>query len=81
MRPKPTNESRISEQPIKLDSEGVARPPVQCWGCGGPHYVKKCPQRKGTEQVSQIHEASTVSDIGQSLPQINATLEDHHAEY
>ena len=44
LRPKPTNESRINEQPVNFDSEGAARPPVQCWGCGGPHYVKSCPQ-------------------------------------
>ena len=28
LRPKPTSESRISEQPIKLDSKGTARPPM-----------------------------------------------------
>jgi len=70
LRSKPTNESRISKQPIRLDNKGVAKPPVQCLGCGGPHYVKNYPQWKGTEQVSQIHEASTIDDIGRSLPQI-----------
>ena len=81
LKSKPTNESRTSEPPGKLDGEGTARPPVQCWGCGGPHYVKNCPQRKGTEQVSQIHEASTVGDVGRSLPRINAALKDRQAEY
>jgi len=28
LRSKPTNESRISEQPANLDSEGEAKPPV-----------------------------------------------------
>eukprot|EP00253_Pinus_taeda_P031732 PITA_31732 len=60
---------------------GTVRPPVQCWGCGGPHYIKNCPQRKGTEQLSQIHEASTVGEIGCSVPRINAALEDRQAEY
>ena len=81
LRSKPTNESRISKQPRKIDNEGIARPQVQCWGYDGPHYVKNYPQRKGTEQVSQIHEASTVSDVGRSLPRINAALEYHQAEY
>lgn len=54
---------------------------MQCWGCGGPHYVKNYPQRKATEQVSQVYEASTVGDVGQSLPKINAALEDRQAEY
>jgi len=81
LRPKPTNKFRISEQPVKLDSEGATRPLVQCWGCGGPHYVKNCPQQKGTKQVSQIQEASTVGDMGRSLPRINAALEDHQVEY
>eukprot|EP00253_Pinus_taeda_P022178 PITA_22178 len=61
---KTTNEPKINEQHTRLDSEGTGRPQVQCWGCGGPHYVKNFPQRKGTEQLSQIHEASTVGEVG-----------------
>eukprot|EP00253_Pinus_taeda_P016846 PITA_16846 len=38
-------------------------------------------QRKGAEQLSQIHEASTVGEVGRSLPRINAALEDRQAEY
>jgi len=64
-----------------LDGEGAARPPVQCWGCGGPHYIKNCPQQKGNEQISQVHEASTVGDVGQSVPRINAALDDRQVEY
>eukprot|EP00253_Pinus_taeda_P010363 PITA_10363 len=75
------NEPKASEQQIRLDNEGTTRPPLQCWGCGGPHYIKNCPQRKGTEQLSQIHEASTVGEVGRSVPRINAALEDRQAEY
>eukprot|EP00253_Pinus_taeda_P011330 PITA_11330 len=78
-RAKPS-ESRVSEPPAKSEIEGT-RPPVQCWGCGGPHYVKNCPQRKGVDQISQIHEASTVGDVARSVPRINAALEDRQAEY
>eukprot|EP00253_Pinus_taeda_P011096 PITA_11096 len=78
---KTTNEPKINEQHARLDSEGTARPQVQCWGCGGPHYVKICPQWKGTEQLSQIHEASTVGEVGRSIPRINAALDDRQAEY
>eukprot|EP00253_Pinus_taeda_P017694 PITA_17694 len=74
-------EPKGSEQQSRLDNEGTARPPVQCWGCGGPHYIKNCPQRKGAEQLSQIHEASTVGEVGRSIPKINAALEDRQAEY
>lgn len=81
MRLKPPNESRTNDQFGKNDNEGTARPPVQCWGCGGPQYVKNCPQRKGTDQVSQVYEASTVGDVGRILPRINAALEDRQAEY
>lgn len=69
------------EQSTKLDSEGITRPLVQCWGCGGPHYVKNCPQWKGTDQISQIHETSTVGNVGRSVPRINAALDDRQAEY
>eukprot|EP00253_Pinus_taeda_P034889 PITA_34889 len=78
-RAKPS-ESRVSEPPARSEIEGT-RPPVQCWGCGGPHYVKNCPQRKGVDQISQIHEASTVGDVAHSVPRINAALEDRQAEY
>ena len=64
-----------------MDSEERARPLVQCWGCGGLHYIKNCPQRKETEQVSQIHKASIVGDVGCNLPRINAAPEDRQAEY
>lgn len=49
LRLKPPIESRIIEQSGKIDNEGTTRPPVQCWGCGGPHYVKDYPHRKGIE--------------------------------
>eukprot|EP00253_Pinus_taeda_P028065 PITA_28065 len=38
-------------------------------------------KRKGTEQLSQIHEASIVGEVGRSVPRINAALEDRQAEY
>eukprot|EP00253_Pinus_taeda_P035941 PITA_35941 len=79
-RTKPS-ESRISEPPARSDLEGMTRPPVKCWGCGGPHYVKNCPQRKGVDQISQIQEASTVGEVARSMPRINAALEDRQAEY
>eukprot|EP00253_Pinus_taeda_P035679 PITA_35679 len=78
---RPNSESKGSGQQVRLDNEGTTRPPVQCWGCGGPHYIKNCPQRKGAEQLSQIHEASTVGEVGRSMPRINAALEDRQAEY
>jgi len=46
---KPPAESKYSEQQVRLDNEGSARPPVQCWGCGGPHYVRNCPHRKDND--------------------------------
>lgn len=76
-----TNESKASEQPTRLVSKGAARPPVQCWGYGGPHYIKKCPQRKGTEHLSQIQEASAVGELGRSVPRIYAALDNRQEEY
>eukprot|EP00253_Pinus_taeda_P003379 PITA_03379 len=43
-----------------------------------PNHESK---RKGTEQLSQIHEASTVGKVGRSVPRIKAALEDRQAEY
>eukprot|EP00253_Pinus_taeda_P030332 PITA_30332 len=38
-------------------------------------------RRKGTEQLSQIHEASIVGEVGRSVPRIHATLDDRQVEY
>ena len=57
--------------------EMAARPPVHCWGCRGPHYVKKCPQHRGTNQIVQVQEASIVGEVARSMPKINTALEDH----
>lgn len=78
---KPPAESKYSEQQVRLDNEGSARPPVQCWGCGGPHYIKNCPHRKESDQLSQIYEASTVGDVARAMPRINAALDDRQADY
>eukprot|EP00253_Pinus_taeda_P020750 PITA_20750 len=81
LRLKPPNESRNSESLGRVDNEGTTRPLVQCWGCGGPHYIKNCPYRRNSDQVSQVYEASTVGDVARSMPRINATLEDRQADY
>eukprot|EP00253_Pinus_taeda_P024823 PITA_24823 len=81
LRLKPPNESRNSESLGKVDNEGTTRPPVQCWGCGGPHYIKNCPHRRNSDQVSQVYEASTVGDVARSMPRINAALEDRQDDY
>eukprot|EP00253_Pinus_taeda_P003061 PITA_03061 len=81
LRLKPPNESRNSESLGKVDNEGTTRPPVQCWCCGGPHYIKNCPHRRNIDQVSQVYEASTVGDVARSMPRINAALEDRQADY
>eukprot|EP00253_Pinus_taeda_P002642 PITA_02642 len=78
---KPPAKSKYSEQQVRLDNESTARPPVQCWGCGGPHYIRNCPHRKDNDKLSQIYEASTVGDVARSMPRINAALEDRQADY
>jgi len=81
IRFKPPVESKYSEKHVRMDNEGSARPPVQCWGCGGPHYIKNCPHQKESDQLSQIYEASMVGDVARSMPRINAALEDRQADY
>eukprot|EP00253_Pinus_taeda_P023957 PITA_23957 len=69
------------EKPGKDGVELASRPSVQCLGCGGPHHIKNCPQRRGANQIFQLQEASTVGDVARSLPKINASLEDIQAEF
>jgi len=73
--------SKTNEQSGRTKVEIAARLPVQCWGCGGPHYLKNFPYCKGTYQVAQLQEASTVGEVASSIPKINVSLEDHQTEY
>lgn len=43
--------------------------------------MKNCPQCRGTNQIAQVREASTVGEVERSMSKINPTLEDHQAEY
>ncbi len=36
----------------KKKGDKKTRPPVECFNCGGPHFVRDCPERKNTEQAS-----------------------------
>ena len=60
---RPSHEPKPSEKSGKTEIEATTRPPVQCWGYGGPHYIKNFPNQKGTQHISQIHKAYTVGDI------------------
>lgn len=46
------NQFKTNEESSRNKIEIASRPLVKCWGCGGPHYVKKCPNRKGTNQMA-----------------------------
>lgn len=74
-------ETRTNEKVGRNEAELTNRPPIQCWGYGGPHYVKNCPHCKGANQISQIQEASIVGEVARSILKINAALEDHHVEF
>lgn len=74
-------ETKMNEQSGRTEVELTTKSLVQCWGCGGPHYVKNCPHRKGADHISQIQEASTVGKVAGSIPKISASLEDHLGEY
>lgn len=70
------SQSKLNEQSGRTKVKVTNIPPVHCWGCGGPHYVKNCPHRKRDDQISQI-QASTMGELARSIPKINVALEDH----
>jgi len=75
-----SSESKTNEQSGKIEVEIVARPPVECCGCGGRHYVKNYLYHEVMDQVAYIQEASNVGEVARSFPKINASLEDHEVE-
>jgi len=62
-------------------TEQLAKPPLQCWGCREAHYYKNCPQKAQIEKLSNMQEASTIGDITRIILRINATFNDHQAEF
>lgn len=74
-KPRPQNESKSVEQSTRLEGNESQKPPLQCWGCGGPHYTKNCPYHGRFEQVTNIQEASAVGEVAKSIPKLNAALE------
>jgi len=75
------SENKMNEKYGITEAELTIRPPVQCWGCRGPHYVKKFPLHKGPDEISQIQEESTMGKVARSIPKINVSLEDHQTEF
>lgn len=45
-------ETKMNEQAGRTEVETTNRPPIECWGCRGPHYVKNYPRRRGDDQIS-----------------------------
>lgn len=75
----PQYEVKQNETSRRLETNQVPKSPLQCWGCGEPHYYKNFPHRARLEIVTNIQEASTVGDMERNIPRIKATLEDHQA--
>ena len=51
---------------------------VACWGCGGPHYQRDCPElRSGTVQ----REGKAPMRSGGSRHQISAAVNNHQVEH
>jgi hypothetical protein len=56
--------------------------PMQCWGCKGDHMYRYCPRK--SERVKTTHsvqQAKIVEDMGISVPNIYATLDNIQAEF
>eukprot|EP00253_Pinus_taeda_P035478 PITA_35478 len=60
---KPPSESKTDEQPRKMDNEGTARPPMQCWGYG-PSLLKI---NAALEDRQVVYQSTMVEFEGQSV--------------
>ena len=53
---------------------------VQCWKCGGDHYLNKCPEKKNRDSsMYNVQESYTVGYFARSIPRIYASLDNHQA--
>ena len=65
----------------KLELSQSKIPPIECQGCGEPHYYNNSPFRKKIEQYFNIQEDSIVGEVTKSILRIHTALEDRQAEY
>jgi hypothetical protein len=57
-------------------------PPIKCWGCKEDHMYKDFPHKEDKmKNTHTIQEATTVEDMGKSIPRIYVALEDQQEEH
>ena len=58
------------------------RQPIECWGCGGDHLQRFCPQQgKSTMAAHNIQEEDTVENAARGMPRIYAALDHRQADH
>ena len=65
------------------ETEGIRkRQPIECWGCGGDHLQRFCPQQgKSTMAAHNIQEEDTVENAARGMPRIYAALDYRQADH
>ncbi len=59
-----------------------ARSPLECWGCGGDHLHRFCPQQGRNEMTAHnIQVEATTKYVARGIPKINASLENHQDDH
>ena len=63
-------------------SEKRGRHSIECWGCGGDHLQRFCPEQgKNTRTAYNIQEEDTVENAARGMPRIYAALDHRQAEH
>ena len=58
------------------------REPLECFGCGEDHLLRKCPHMNGSsKQVHNIQEDETVGQVARIVPRIYVALQDRQEDH
>ena len=67
---------------VSESSEKRGRHPIECWGFGGDHLQRLCPQQgKSTMTVHRIQEEDTMENAVRGMPKIYAALDHRQADH
>jgi hypothetical protein len=67
---------------IEIAGQRPRQQPIQCWGCGGDHMFRDCPQRgEKVRTAHSVQQVATVEDMGRNVPRIYATLDNKQVEF
>ena len=73
--------SKVKEFFVNKKNQEVTWEPLKCWCCGGSHFYRNFPHKRGGQSIHTIREDTTVGEVAQNIPKISTSFDNHQAYY